>query len=72
LKAYFLSFSQRECPNAQNLPNLAEHEVATYNLYPSVHCSPNFLARGPLLASKNNHGYSHPCWRKHSPDYRSL
>jgi len=27
-------------------------------------CFPNFFARGPLLASKNKHGSSHPCSRK--------
>jgi len=26
----------------------------------------NFVARGPLLTSKNNHGSSHPCSRKYS------
>ena len=26
----------------------------------------NFVARGPLLASKNSHGSSHPYWRKYS------
>jgi hypothetical protein len=29
-------------------------------------CFPNFFACGPLLASKNNYGYSHPCSRKYS------
>ena len=24
---------------------------------------PNFFAREPILASKNNQGTSHPCWR---------
>ena len=26
----------------------------------------NFVARGPILASKNSHGSSHPYWRKYS------
>ena len=31
-----------------------------------VHWFPNFLARGPLLPSLNNHESSHPCSRKYS------
>jgi len=31
--------------------------------HPICQCSPNFVARGPLLVSKNKHGSSHPCSR---------
>jgi len=32
-------------------------------------CFPNICARRPLLASKNNHGFSYPCSRKYTcPD----
>jgi hypothetical protein len=36
------------------------HQKRTLSL-----CFPNIFVRGSLLASKYNHGSSHPCWRKY-------
>jgi hypothetical protein len=33
----------------------------TYSFNIQMQCFPNLFAHGPLLASKNNHGSSHPC-----------
>jgi len=32
----------------------------------AVQCFPNYFARGPVLASKHNHGPSYPCSRKYN------
>jgi hypothetical protein len=39
--------------------------MSSYKLNFILDRFPNFFARGHLLASKNNHGSSHPCSSKH-------
>ena len=44
-----------------------KHFIATWSKMPTplTLCFPNFFSRGPLLASKNNHGSSHSRSRKY-------
>jgi hypothetical protein len=64
IRCYYPHWVSSTSSNMSTIPHDQLHIYSERNDIILPQCLTHVFARGPFLASRNNRGSSHPCWRK--------